>query len=300
MKFSRISTILVIVLVLIAAAALSGCTSSDTGTTTGTSGLKTGLPDKADYSIQVVGGTTSPVTVTYADILAMDFKELDGISTVNSVGTVTTGDYIGVPLMSIVDKAGLPEGEVSFVISASDGYNMQYTKEQVAKSIVAFKKNGTPLKLDINGGKNAVCIVAPEETNNMWVKMPAKIEIKKGAATQPALSITGLTDKKEYLTLADLKALPQVNATFPDKNNKTVNVTGVALNSVLDSASIQSGATAAVFTGGDGYNKTVNLTDIRADKTALVAIDNNGTLKNYFTDLPFNTRVSNLTSIKIV
>ena len=301
MRVSKLSMIIIVSLVLIMATALSGCTTgSNSGTNSaGTAALKTGLPSTMD-SIQVIGGTTSPMTVTYEDMKAMEFKELKGISTVNSVGTVTVGDYVGVPMMSIINKAGLPEGDISYKVAASDGYNIAYTREQMEKSILAFKKNGTALKPDINAGKNAICMVVPGETNNMWTKMPAKIEIVKGSLAAPLLSVTGMTDSKKYLSLDDLKSLPQVNSTYTDKSNNTVEITGVSLNALLDSATIQSGASAAVFTASDGYNKTISLTDIRADKNAVIVISQDGNLKNFVANLPSNTRVSNLSTIKIV
>ncbi|CAJ35301.1 hypothetical protein [Methanocella arvoryzae] len=294
----RVSTIVTVVLVLVAAAALSGCTSSGTADNAG--GLKSGLPDTMDFSIEITGGTTSPVTVTYEDMKAMEFKELLGIYTVNSVGTESIGDYIGVPLPSIVAKAGLPEGEISYKIAASDGYNLVYTSEQLEKSIVAFKKNGTVMKPNIND-KNSIIIVVPNETNNMWMKMPAKIEIIKGSAAEPALSVTGLTDNKLYLSLDDLRALPQVSSSYVDKkSNETVAISGPSLNALLDSAAIQSGALEAVFTGKDGYNKSISLADIRADPNALITIGEDGSLKNYVADQPSGTRVSDLVTIKIV
>jgi len=302
MRFSKLSMTIIVSLVLIMATALSGCTTgSNSGTTTsGTDALKAGLPDTMDFNIQVIGGTTSPVTVTYADMKAMEFKDLSGISTVNSVGTVTVGDYAGVPMMSVIDKAGLPEGDISFKVAAADGYNIVYTREQMEKSILAFKKNGTALKPEINAGKNAICMVVPGETNNMWTKMPAKIEIIKGTLAAPVLTITGMTENKKYLSLDDLKAMAQVNSTYVDKSNNTVEITGVSLNALLDSAAIQSGATEAVFTATDGYNKTISLTDIKADKNAVIVIGNDGSLKNYVANQPSNTRVSNLSTIKIV
>lgn len=300
MKFNRISTIFTVILVLIAAAVLSGCT-TNTGTTSGTGALKAGLPDTMDYSVQIIGGTTSPVTVSYADLKAMNFTELDGLSTVNSVGTVTVGDYIGVPMTEILAKAGVPAGEVSYKVSAIDGYNIVYTKEQMDRSILAFKKNGTALTPDVNSNTKAIRMVVPNETNNMWMKMPAKIEIVKGTAVAPVLSITGMIDNKKYYSLDDLEAMPQVNGSFYDKkSNSTLNVTGVALNPVLDSLSIQIGATQVVFADNSGYNKTVNLTDIRADQTAMIAINSDGSLRDYGNGLPTGAWVRNLTTLKIV
>ena len=96
-------------------------------------------------------------------------------------------------------------------------------------------------------------------------------------------------------------ALPQVNSSYMDKKtNETVAISGPSLNALLDSASIQSGATEAVFTGKDGYNKSISLADIRADPNALITIGTDGSLKNYVANQSSGTRVSDLATIKIV
>lgn len=210
MQLKKISVILTITLIIAIAAALSGCTNTASPTPTAApSGgdLKSGLPATLDYTIQVTGGTT-PVTLSYADLKAMELKELKNVATVNSVGTPTGGDYIGVPLLDIVNKAGLPSGEVSFKLTAADGYGIDYSKEQLTAGILALKTNGTALNNNINDDNNCIRIVIPGELKNMWLKMPAKIEITGGAAKAVALSVSGanVTTRKNY-ALDDLKAM---------------------------------------------------------------------------------------------
>jgi len=150
MQLKKISVILTITLMIAIAAALSGCTNTASPTAAPSGGdLNSGLPATLDYSIQVTGGST-PVTLSYADLKAMELKELKGVSTVNSVGTETSGDFIGVPLIDIVNKAGLPTGEVSFKVTAADGYGIDYTKEQLTAGIIALKTDGKALNNNIN------------------------------------------------------------------------------------------------------------------------------------------------------
>jgi DMSO/TMAO reductase YedYZ molybdopterin-dependent catalytic subunit len=282
---------------------LSGCTSPTPAPTATpvSGGLKDGLPATLDYSLQVTGGTGSPVTLSYADLKAMEFTELKGVSTVNSVGTETVGDYVGVPMSEIAKKAGLPAGEVSYKVTASDGYGISYTKEQYEKAVLALKTDGSALNANINDDKSCIRMVIPGETKNMWMKVPAKVEIVQGAAQVVALRLRGnVTDKKDY-TVDDLKKMDQKTYTFDDKNNQTVTVTGVSLNYLLDQAGVQSGATGIMFTDASGtYSKTINLADIRANQSAIVAIDSAGNLRNYVWGQPFNTRVSNLTTIRVL
>jgi DMSO/TMAO reductase YedYZ molybdopterin-dependent catalytic subunit len=296
------SVIVTITLIIAIVAALSGCTNtaSPTPTAAPTGGdLKAGLPATLEYTMQVTGGAT-PVTLSYADLKGMEFKELKSVATVNSVGTPTGGDYIGVPLLDMVNKAGMPSGEVSFKVTASDGYSIDYTKEQLIAGILALKTNGTALNNNINDDDNCIRIVIPGELKNMWLKMPVKIEIIGAAAKPTALSISGsnVTTKKTY-SLDDLKAMTQLSISTIGKNNVTVNATGVSLNALLDAVGPKGTAVQFISGDADNYNKTIALSVIRDSPNAIVAIDANGTLKSIIPGQSTGAWVGNLTKIRI-
>jgi hypothetical protein len=137
--------------------------------------LKAGLPATMDYRIQVIGGST-PVTLSYVDLRAMDFMELAGVTSTNAVGTVTTYNFIGVPLMTIVNRAGAPSGEHSYKVTATDGYSLDYSQAQFNAGIVAFKTDGIANTNNIND-KTSIILVIPGENRNTWLKMPVKIQI---------------------------------------------------------------------------------------------------------------------------
>lgn len=301
MQLKKISIILAITIIIMIAAALSGCTNSATSPTpTAAPGgdLKSGLPATMDYSITVTGGTT-PVTVTYADLMGMQFKEIKNVATVNSVGTPSGGDYIGIPLMDIVNKAGMPAGDASFKVTASDGYSITYTKEQFTAGILALKTNGTANTNNFND-PNAISIIIPGELKNMWLKMPTKIEISSQAAKPVALSISGanVTTKKTY-TIDELKAMPQKSITTTGKNNQTVSATGVSLNDLLDQVGPKGNNVQFISGDAGDYNKTVSLSSIRATNDAIISIGENGALKNILPGQPTGTWVGNLTKIRI-
>lgn len=300
MQSRKISVILTITLIIVIAAALSGCSSTVSPTPTVSAGgdLKAGLPASMDYSMQVTGGTT-PVTLTYADLKNMEFKELKSVSTVNSVGTVTAGDYVGVPLMDIVNKASLPAGEISFKVTASDGYVIDYTKEQFTAGILAFKTNGTANVNNIND-PNAITFIIPGELKNMWLKMPTKIQIVGGAAKPVALSISGanVTSRPSF-TLDELKNMTQKTITTTDSKNNTITATGVSLNALLDKAGPKGAVVQFISGDANGFSKNVSLTDIYNSPDAIVAIDENGVLRDIIPGQPSNTWVGNLTKIRI-
>ncbi|HTY90174.1 MAG TPA: hypothetical protein VMC84_03270 [Methanocella sp.] len=306
------ASILLILTVVLVAAALSGCTTStNTNTATPTtaapsaaggdnSGLKAGLTDVPNYKLQVVGGNTN-VTLAYADIKAMGLVEKDGVVMINSVGTETTSDYVGVPMMDIINKAGLPAGDYNFKISASDGYMKVYTKAQLEKSILGLKENGTALTDNIN--KNSIRIVVPDEPGEMWMKVPVKIELTQaaGSSTEPfVLNITGVTANAIGLKMSKLQSYPVKSLTVPFKNNTTLSVSGPSLNKILDDYAANTTATKVRFIASDGYNKTVNMTDIRADNDAIIAIDQqNGTLRDILPSQQFSTWVNKLATIEL-
>lgn len=177
MRYSKILVILSIA--MLAAVAVSGCTSS--GGNTGVSatpqanGLKTGLADNPNYQIEITGGVKSPVAVTYADIKTMEFIEITDVTMINSAGTEKTSDFVGVPMKDILDKAGLPTGNLTFKVYAPDGYGMTYTKEQMEKSLLGLKENSTALTDSMN--KDSIRMVVPGEPGSMWMKVPTKIVI---------------------------------------------------------------------------------------------------------------------------
>lgn len=181
MKRTTFAIILIIMAVL-AGVAISGCTTSpgvspsNINVSTGT-GLKSGLADNSDYTILITGGNTTPVTVTYADMMAMDFVEKDQVVMVKSNGATVTSDFVGVPMADILARAGVPDGNITFKVSAPDGYVMMYDGQQLENGVLGFKRNGTALTDNVN--VNPIQLVEPGEPGSQWIKVPIKIEMEK-------------------------------------------------------------------------------------------------------------------------
>lgn len=180
----EIASILTITIALVAVVIISGCTSPvatpsniSVGTVQADTGLKSGLAANSDYSILITGGNTTPVTVTYADLMAMDFVEKDQVVMVKSNGVTVTSDFIGVPMTDILAKAGVPDGNITFKVSAPDGYIMMYSSQELENGILGLKSNGTALTDDVN--VDPIQLVEPGEPGNQWIKVPVKIEIEK-------------------------------------------------------------------------------------------------------------------------
>lgn len=179
MKY-RISAILMIMLALLTAVAMTGCT---TGTisvgstpTPASADIKAGLASLPDYKIEIIGGNISPLTITYEDIKAMDFVEMDNVTMVKANGAEITSDFICVPMGKILAKVGVPDGNVTFKLFAPDGYVMVYTRQQLESSLLGLKRNNTALTDDVN--TDPIQLVLPGERGAMWMKVPVRIEIE--------------------------------------------------------------------------------------------------------------------------
>jgi hypothetical protein len=291
------------------AVSLSGCTTSTTTPTPSAaaspgagdnSGLRAGLLDSSNYKMEVIGeGKTT--TFTYADIKAMDLVELKGVIMVNSAGTEFVNDYVGVPMMDIINKAGLPAGDYNYKVSASDGYMKVYTKAQMENAMLGLKENGTALTDNIN--KDALRMVMPGEPGDMWMKVPAKIELTQaaGSGNEPfVLNLTGITTNPIGLKMSKLKSYPVISKSVPYKNNTTLDVSGPSLNKLLDDYAKNVTPTKIKFIASDGFNKTLNYADVRADQDAIIAIDSStGALRVIVPSQPYSNWVSKLATIEL-
>lgn len=293
---------LIIILVTIAVA-LGGCTTGTTApsaTASPASGLKAGLADNPNYRIEIVGDNRT-VTVTFADIKAMDFVELKGVVMVNSAGTEFTNDYVGVPMMDIIDRAGLPAGDYNYKVSASDGYVKVYTQAQMENALLGLKQNETALTDNIN--KDSIRMVMPGEPGDMWMKCPAKIELTQaaGSSSEPfVLNITGITANAIGLKLSKLQSYPVKSLAVPYKNNTTLEVSGPSLNKILDDYAKNATATTIRFVASDGFNKTLSYADVRADEDAIIAIDpSSGVLRVVIPSQAYSNWVSKLSTIEL-
>ncbi|MBC8163993.1 MAG: molybdate ABC transporter substrate-binding protein [Roseiflexaceae bacterium] len=93
------------------------------------------------------------------------------------------------------------------------------------------------------------------------------------------VAISGLIDTPRSFSAEDLATFEQVEITVNDRDG-AITVTGVLLNAILDAVGVQNSATTVVFTGGDGYTAELPLADLQADADAILAVDDNGAIRN--------------------
>jgi DMSO/TMAO reductase YedYZ molybdopterin-dependent catalytic subunit len=154
---------------------LSDTTFSWAGSGDGEDSLKAGLPDSLDYSITITGGTISPVTLTWANLKAMNMVRITA-SMPKHDGSIVTSDWVGIPTTDILARAGLPEGSLTIEMTAPDEFGGAFTVDQLQGTMVGLIKNGTALDTNIDG-KKPIQLVLPGQMGSNWIKVPTQITI---------------------------------------------------------------------------------------------------------------------------
>lgn len=160
-----------ILMLLSAFVIVSGCITSTT------EDIKSELPENLDYKIDISGGTNGNITLTYADLKAMDFVKKSQISYKDSTGNSKVSDFIGIEWNDVLEKGGIPAGEVYFKVYSPDSYNVIYTKDQADETILAFIENDKALTTELKN--DPVHLVYINGMQCHWVTLPVKIEIYK-------------------------------------------------------------------------------------------------------------------------
>ncbi len=115
-------------------------------------------------SLTIKGMVNHELTLTDADLRAMQ------LVTVNAQGKDGPQDFSGVLLNPILDQAGLKDGAVKLVFTASDNYSADVNLSDVRdcpKALLAF--------MDTPG---SYLIVLPDQPTSTWVKNVIQIEVK--------------------------------------------------------------------------------------------------------------------------
>jgi len=106
------------------------------------------------WTLAIQGTVTSPFTLTYPQLLAL--PSLTEIVTLECVGNrvageaISTAEWQGVRLKSLLDKAGVTSQTKDVVFHAADGYSDSLTIERAMMNdiMIAYRMNGVPLPLE--------------------------------------------------------------------------------------------------------------------------------------------------------
>ena len=123
--------------------------------------------------------------------------------------------------------------------------------------------------------------------------------IPVSSAGNPAtVAVGGLVATPRTFTLAELRALPQVTVKAKDRTGADVTFTGTPMAGVLQAIGLKAETKTLVFTGADNYQQEVPIEAVRADTDAILAILEDGTIRNVLPTLAPRFWVSTLTTIE--
>jgi len=132
--------------------------------------------DIAEWRLEVTGLVDNPLVLTYEDIL--EYPSVTQVTHLQCVmaGFEGTGEWTGVPLKYILEKAGYQESVVSVIFHAADEYTSSIDLETALQEdiILAYKMNGVTLPEEHG---YPLRLVIPDKLGYKWVKWIVKIEL---------------------------------------------------------------------------------------------------------------------------
>ena len=131
--------------------------------------------DIAEWRLEVTGLVDNTLFLTYEDMLS-----LPSVTQVTYLycmpGYEATGEWTGVPLKYVLEKAGYAESTISVVFYAADDYSSSIDIETALKedTLLAYKMNGVTLPEEHG---YPLRLVVPDKVGYKWVKWIIKIEL---------------------------------------------------------------------------------------------------------------------------
>lgn len=255
-------------------------------------------PTKADLT--VIGDETKAYTLD--EIRAMPSYTAGG-GFKKSTGTIVgPHNYTGVNITYLTDLAGGITPLESVKMTASDGYSMTYTYEQVMGEIATYEGTTGPMTMvlayeedeslvsDANGGPLRIAFTGPDSPitdGHFWVKYITTIEIL-GSVKEWNLALTGMiTDVPDRSTFESCVGCHR--ASWTDGNSREwsgiplwllVGVVDDACNETakhyFNNTVADTGYNVTVI-AGDGYSKKFNSTTVAHNDELILANEMNGT-----------------------
>jgi DMSO/TMAO reductase YedYZ molybdopterin-dependent catalytic subunit len=239
-----------------------------------------GAPD-ADWTLQVGGEVSTPLAVSYQELVEMPQTELGDILMERSEGEDTTGSWSGVALGHLMEQAGAPAEYASITAVAADGYAIEIPREELEGAIVALKEEGEWIAT-ADPDHGPIRLVCPHTPANRWVFQLTDIQINTAAAAgsgipeDAALKITGAVENEIGWTEEKIRSMDTIEAESTNKQGETSTYTGVLIDDLLGKAKPNADATTLVFVADDGYSAEAALSEIQACADCIVSFRNQG------------------------
>ena len=259
-----------------------------------------GAAPDVDWTLGVSGAVSEPLALSYAELADMPQTELNEILMEKSLGEDTTGDWSGVALTELLDKAGAGE-YVSITAVAGDGYAIEISKDELQDAIVALKENDEWIA-DADPDHGPIRLVCPHTPANRWVFQLMELQVNAEAAGVPddaAFKITGNVETEVGWTEEKIRSMDTIEAQSTNKEGETSTYTGVRISDLLSKAGPTGEATTLVFVADDGYSAEVPLADIQACADCIVSFRNQGGFSIVAPEFPGNVQVKGVVEIQV-
>ncbi|MFB3889360.1 MAG: hypothetical protein ACE14S_07705 [Candidatus Bathyarchaeia archaeon] len=258
-----------------------------------------------DMTLTVVGANGEQVVLQSADIAALTQYTAPGGFKSSGGYIAAVGTYTGVPVLTLCDLVGGMTSDQTLTVTASDGYSMVYTYNQVSgkdfttydavtgseaaatqpmKMVINYFINGTALPSD--EGPLRIGVTGPEgllTEGHFWTKMVSKIEvtnnIKDWVVTVDSTGDTEPLNMDRQAFTADVNHFP---LNWTDSNGNIW--TGTALwrwvswynyNGGISNETLDKGYSVKVI-AGDGYSATLDDSRVKMNDNIIVAVYLNG------------------------
>ncbi len=131
--------------------------------------------NQEEWSLDITGNIEYKLHYNYEQFTQLESKK--EIATLDCVeGYTGTAEWEGVPLIILLNMAGLKEGSYDIVFYATDGYadSLNLREASAENILLAYNMNGVPLPKEQGFPLRLVC---PDHYGYKWVKWITKIEV---------------------------------------------------------------------------------------------------------------------------
>lgn len=120
-----------------------------------------------------------------------------------------------------------------------------------------------------------------------------------GSSSSAALTISGMVNNEMSWTEDEVHAMDTIDAVSTNNSGEESTYTGVSINTLLDEAGVQDGASAVVFVTDDGTEAEVSLDEIRSCADCILSFRNRGGFSSVLPGFPGNMQVKGVIEIKV-
>jgi DMSO/TMAO reductase YedYZ molybdopterin-dependent catalytic subunit len=236
---------------------------------------------QVDWTLTVEGEVGTPLTLSYADLAAMEQVSLKDILMQKSTGEDTTNDWEGPSLAAILEKAGASPDAAGITATAADGYAIMISMADLEDAIVALKSDGEWIAT-ADEEHGPIRLVVPNKPANHWIFQLTSIKVEGPEALPPQaewkLEFTGAVDNERTFEFAQLTGFERVElegmVVQSKSGESTHDFEGVPLTTLFDLVALRSDAKSITAEAVDGYSVAINISDLGDD--AMVALKMDG------------------------